>query len=168
MTSKHQIAYLETPLGTLAIEGSEHGLTRISLLPTDVLPLSLKPALGSVAARAVEQLGEYFNGERHTFDLPLDYKVRGFKRRVLDELTRVPYGQTVSYSELAALAGSPLAARAVGSIMRQNPLVIVIPCHRVIGPRGSLRGYSGLGLGLDHKRWLLEFEVTSPTSSASR
>ena len=73
----------------------------------------------------------------------------------------MPYGKTVSYGELAGMAGSPRAARAVGNIMRQNPLMIVIPCHRVIGADGSLRGYGGLGSGLSAKRMLLELEGAS-------
>ena len=92
-----------------------------------------EPAPGSVVAEAAEQLEEYFAGKRREFDLPLDYEAGGFERQVLDQLARVPYGKTVSYGELAAMAGSPRAARAVGSIMRHNPLMIVMPCHRVIG-----------------------------------
>jgi methylated-DNA-[protein]-cysteine S-methyltransferase len=157
-TRDRQLAYVETPLGTLAVEGSERGLTQIDLLPAGERAPVSEPAPGSVLAKAFRQLEEYFAGQRREFDLPLDYEAGGFEHRVLDELARVPYGKTVSYGELAALAGSPRAARAVGSIMRQNPLMIVIPCHRVIGADGSLRGYGGLGSGLDHKRWLLELE----------
>ncbi|MHB8060204.1 MAG: methylated-DNA--[protein]-cysteine S-methyltransferase [Gaiellaceae bacterium] len=160
-TRERQRAYLETSLGTLAIEGSEHGLTQIDLLPAGERKPVSAPEPNSVVAKAARQLEEYFSGKRREFDLPLDYEAGGFERQVLDELVRVPYGKTVSYGELAALAGSPRAARAVGNIMRQNPLMIVIPCHRVIGSDGSLRGYGGLGAGLDHKRRLLDFESTS-------
>jgi O-6-methylguanine DNA methyltransferase len=81
-----------------------------------------------------------------------------FERRVMEELGRVPYGTTTSYGKLAAMAGHPGAARAVGNVMRSNQLTIVLPCHRVIGADGSLRGYGGRGAGLDRKRWLLELE----------
>jgi methylated-DNA-[protein]-cysteine S-methyltransferase len=151
-------ASIQTPLGTLAIEGSERGLTQIDLLPADEQMPASEPAPGSVVAEAAEQLEEYFAGKRRDFDLPLDYEAGEFERRVLDELARVPYGTTVSYSELAAMAGHPGAARAVGNVMRSNQLMIVIPCHRVIGADGSLRGYGGLDCGLDHKRMLLDFE----------
>lgn len=162
MTARErQLAYVETPLGTLEIEGSERGLTQIDLLPDGEKAPTSRPAPGSVVAQAAKQLEEYFAGERREFDLPLDYEAGGFERQVLDQLAHVPYGKTVSYGELAAMAGSPRAARAVGSIMRHNPLMIVMPCHRVIGADGSLRGYGGLGTGLDHKRWLIEFESTS-------
>jgi len=161
-------ASIQTPLGTLAIEGSERGLTQIDLLPADEQVPASEPAPGSVVAEAAEQLGEYFAGTRREFDLPLDYEAGGFERRVLDQLARVPYGKTVSYGELAAMAGSPRAARAVGSIMRHNPLMIVMPCHRVIGADGSLRGYGGPGEGLAEKRWLLELEGATPQPSSSR
>jgi len=162
MTARErQLAYVETPLGTLEIEGSERGLAQIDLLPAGEQAPTSRPAPGSVVAKAAKQLGEYFAGKRREFDLPLDYEAGGFERQVLDQLARVPYGKTVSYGELAAMAGSPRAARAVGSVMRHNPLMIVMPCHRVIGADGSLRGYGGLGSGLEHKRWLLELEGVS-------
>jgi methylated-DNA-[protein]-cysteine S-methyltransferase len=167
-TRERQRAYVETPLGTLAIEGSERGLTQIDLLPGGKQAPTSAVEPGSVVAKAASQLGEYFAGKRRDFDLPLDYEAGGFERSVLDELVRVPFGKTVSYGELAAMAGSPRAARAVGNIMRQNPLMIVIPCHRVIGADGSLRGYGGLGSGLDHKRRLLELEGASFQPSSSR
>ncbi len=158
-TREHQRAYVETPLGTLVIEGSERGLTQIDLLPADETVPASTPEPGGVVAKAAQQLEEYFAGKRREFDLPLDYEAGGFERQVLDELAHVPYGKTVSYGELAAMAGSPRAARAVGNIMRHNPLMIVMPCHRVIGADGSLRGYGGLGSGLDNKRWLIDFEA---------
>jgi O-6-methylguanine DNA methyltransferase len=165
---EHQRAYVESPLGTLAIEGSERGLTQIDLLPADeAVPVSA-PEPGGVVSKAAQQLEEYFAGKRREFDLPLDYETGGFERQVLSALARVPYGKTVSYGELASMAGSPRAARAVGNIMRQNPLLIVIPCHRVIGADGSLRGYGGLGSGLDNKSRLLELEGASLQPSSKR
>jgi methylated-DNA-[protein]-cysteine S-methyltransferase len=150
-------ALVDTPLGPLAIEASERGLTHIDLAPSGEAR-GAEPAPGSVLAEAVRQFEEYFAGSRREFDLPLDFEAGEFERRVVDELVRVPYGTVVSYGQLADMAGFPGAARAVGNVMRQNPFMIVVPCHRVIGADGSLRGYGGLGNGLDHKRWLLELE----------
>jgi len=153
--------FVSTPLGPLVIEVSERGLTHIYLASSGDAEPGLEPAPGSVLAEAVRQLEQYFAGDRRDFDLPFDIDGSEFERRVLEELARVPYGTTVSYGELAGLAGYPGAARAVGSVMRNNQLMIVLPCHRVIGADGSLRGYGGLGCGLDNKRRLLELEGAS-------
>ena len=105
---------------------------------------------------ARRQLDEYFAGERRDFDLPVDLSpARDFGRAVLEQLARVPYGELTTYGTLAAQAGRPRAARAVGTVMNRNPVPIVLPCHRVVGSSGSLVGYAG---GLDRKRTLLELE----------
>jgi methylated-DNA-[protein]-cysteine S-methyltransferase len=157
-SGEREIAFVSTPLGTLVVEASERGLTYIDLARSGDHEHVSEPAPGSILAEAVRQLEEYFAGSRHDFDLPLDLQMGEFERRVLEELARVPYGTMVSYGELAAMAGHPGAARAVGNVMRSNQLMIILPCHRVIGADGSLRGYGGLGSGLEHKRWLLELE----------
>ena len=99
---------------------------------------------------ARRQLDEYFEGRRHTFELDVDLGLatRAFSRRVLEELARVPYGEVTTYGVLAAKAGKPRAARAVGTVMNRNPIPIVLPCHRVVGASGSLVGYGG---GLERK-----------------
>jgi methylated-DNA-[protein]-cysteine S-methyltransferase len=155
---EREIAFVSTPLGTLVVEASARGITHIDLASSENREPGFEPAPESVLAEAVRQLEQYFASTRREFDLPLEIEAGEFERRVLDELSRVPYGTTVSYGELAAIAGYPGAARAVGNVMRSNQLMIVLPCHRVIGADGSLRGYGGLGCGLDHKRWLLELE----------
>ncbi len=104
---------------------------------------------------AAEQIQAYLNGERKDFDLPLSMQGTAFQREVWDELRRIPYGQTISYSELANRVKRPKACRAVGSANGKNPLSLIIPCHRVIAANASLGGYSG---GLDRKRWLLDLE----------
>jgi methylated-DNA-[protein]-cysteine S-methyltransferase len=105
---------------------------------------------------ARRELDEYFGGTRRRFDLPLDVELLAdFNRRVLRELARVPYGEVVTYGELAARAARPRAARAVGTVMNRNPLPIVLPCHRVIGSNGKLVGYAG---GLERKEALLRLE----------
>ena len=101
------------------------------------------------------QLAEYFAGERTAFELPLAPAGTPFQRGVWDALLAIPYGETRSYGELAAAVGKPGAARAVGRANHDNPIGVVIPCHRVIGAGGSLTGYAG---GVERKRYLLELE----------
>ena len=102
------------------------------------------------------QLDEYFEGQRRRFDLDIDLRLaRDFGRTVLEELGRVPFGEVTTYGALAARAGKPRAARAVGTIMNRNPIPIVLPCHRVVGANGSLVGYAG---GLERKQQLLRLE----------
>ena len=112
------------------------------------------------SARSIDvarrELDEYFAGERRAFDLSLDLRgLPAFTLSVLDELARVPYGETTTYGTLAARIGHPRAARAVGTVMNRNRIPIVLPCHRVVGSSGDLTGYAG---GLDVKRTLLELE----------
>jgi methylated-DNA-[protein]-cysteine S-methyltransferase len=109
-------------------------------------------------APVVEQLEAYFAGERRTFDLPLAPTGTPFQRQVWEELARIPYGETVSYAELAARAGRPGAARAAGAANGRNPISIVLPCHRVVGSSGALTGYAG---GMERKRWLLAHETSA-------
>jgi len=105
-----------------------------------------------------KQLGEYFSKKREKFDLPLILYGTDFQKKVWNELQNIPYGKTCSYGELAAITGNSKASRAVGMANNRNPIVIIIPCHRVIGHDGSLTGYAG---GLELKRQLLELENTN-------
>ncbi|WP_030262269.1 methylated-DNA--[protein]-cysteine S-methyltransferase [Streptomyces sp. NRRL B-24484] len=107
-------------------------------------------------APAVDQLAAYFAGTRTAFDLPLDPEGSEFRRRVWQALDDIPYGSTVTYGELGAAAGlPPTAVRAVGGAVGANPLLVVRPCHRVVGASGALTGFAA---GIDRKRWLLEHE----------
>jgi methylated-DNA-[protein]-cysteine S-methyltransferase len=106
-------------------------------------------------AAAAAQLSAYFAGQLTEFDLPLAPAGTDFQRRVWDGLRQIPYGQTLSYGELARRLGRPAASRAVGLANGKNPIAIVVPCHRVIGSDGSMTGYGG---GLDRKRFLLALE----------
>jgi methylated-DNA-[protein]-cysteine S-methyltransferase len=106
-------------------------------------------------ANVTAQLAEYFAGERQDFDLPLAPRGTEFQRRVWEELSRIPYGVTISYAELAHRVGRAGAARAVGRANGTNPIPVVIPCHRVIGADGSLTGYGG---GMPLKKALLMLE----------
>jgi methylated-DNA-[protein]-cysteine S-methyltransferase len=154
----------DTPIGSLIVGVSELGLCRVGFDPEPGVELErLARDFGPRVLRTPKaldrvrrELDEYFAGRRHAFDLELDLRtVPEFHRRVLDELSRVEYGQTTTYGTLAAQVGSPRAARAVGTVMNRNPLPIVLPCHRVVGASGSLTGYGG---GLDRKEWLLRLE----------
>lgn len=106
-------------------------------------------------ARVCRQLDEYFVGDRTAFDLPLELGGTPFQRKVWQALEAIPYGETVSYGEVARRIGSPRAVRGVGGANGRNPVAIVVPCHRVIAADGSLGGYGG---GLERKRRLLELE----------
>lgn len=104
---------------------------------------------------AFRQLEEYLRGERKSFDLPLELRGTDFQRRVWQELLKIPYGETVSYKDIAERAGNPYAARAVGMANHNNPIAIIVPCHRVICADGRLGGYAG---GIDLKRALITLE----------
>jgi methylated-DNA-[protein]-cysteine S-methyltransferase len=104
---------------------------------------------------AIEQLGEYFRGDRTAFDLPLAPRGNPFQQRVWSLLRRIPYGQVRSYGQLATELGDPRLARAVGAANGRNPISVIVPCHRVVGAGGSLVGYAG---GLARKRFLLDVE----------
>ena len=110
---------------------------------------------GQVLARAAQQLAEYFDGSRTTFELPLEALGSAFEHRVWNALRTIPYGVTASYGDLAKRLGDVTATRAVGAANGKNPIPIIIPCHRVVGSKGELTGFGG---GLDRKRWLLEHE----------
>jgi methylated-DNA-[protein]-cysteine S-methyltransferase len=142
---------VDTPIGILGLTGSEAGLGRV-LWSAKGLPERSCAVLDDAAS----QLEAYFAGELLEFDLPLDLGGTEFQRRCWLALATIPYGQTVSYGEQARRLGlGPDAARAVGSANGQNPLPLVLPCHRVIGADGSLTGFGG---GLHLKRFLLEHE----------
>lgn len=150
--------YIDSPLGELLLVRDEQGITGL-YLPTGRHAVKRDPewtrddaAFDDVRA----QLGEYFAGTRTEFDLPLNPHGTAFQSKVWLALRDIPYGETASYGETATAIGSPTASRAVGLANGQNPISIIVPCHRVIGANGSLTGYGG---GLDAKRWLLSHEA---------
>jgi methylated-DNA-[protein]-cysteine S-methyltransferase len=144
---------LESPLGILTVGVGEHGLARV-LLPGEEAPATGPDDGCTDHARA--ELEAYFAGRLRRFTVPLDLPAgAGFRPRLLAELRRIPYGETITYGELAARAGNPRAARAAGHACATNPIPIVVPCHRVLGCDGSLRGYAG---GPHRKRLLLRLE----------
>lgn len=161
------VAYrtLDTPVGSLLLAATTHGLVRVAYGPTghdralEDLAERISPRVLAAPARldrVARQVEEYLAGRRRTFDLPLDLRLsHGFRRAVLAHLPRIGYGRTESYAQVAAAAGSPRAVRAVGTACATNPLPVVIPCHRVVRSDGAPGGYAG---GSDAKRWLLALE----------
>jgi methylated-DNA-[protein]-cysteine S-methyltransferase len=156
MMNSLQLA-ISSSLGSLFLVASDEGLSGVYWDEQDVPYLKQGSAgdAGSHLLMAAEQIQAYLSGERKDFDVPLAIKGSSFQQEVWNELRRIPYGQTISYSELANRVKRPKAWRAVGSANGKNPLCLVIPCHRVIASNASLGGYSG---GLDCKRRLLELE----------
>jgi len=155
-------ASIDSPVGPLLIAATEDGLCAIEFhAPRHVVPRGAGWREGTHALidLARGQLGEYFAGRRRTFDLPLAPEGTTFQRHVWFTLATIPYGRTISYTELASRVGRPSATRAVGAANGRNPLPIVLPCHRVIGADGSLVGFGG---GLATKRLLLELEGARP------
>ena len=148
-----------SPFGEVTVVTSEHGVREISL-PGDDQP---DVELGRAESATKRELDEWFQGRRHAFDLALDLDgIDGFRRTVLETLVKeVGWGETVSYGELAAMAGRPRAARAAGSAMRNNPIPFVIPCHRVIAAGGKIGGYGGGRNAIELKRRLLARECVT-------
>lgn len=149
-----ETAYINTPLGTTAIEGDAAGIAKITVLDdkaestqADMVPEALQ--------EAVNQLAEYFIGNRTAFTFKLNPRGTDFQKKVWQALLEIPFGKTTSYQELSVKLGDVKAIRAVAAANGKNPLWIVVPCHRVIGSDGSLTGYAG---GLWRKKWLLEHE----------
>lgn len=151
-----------SPIGTLVLSGDDENLVELRLpAPGSAKGVpragatSSRRALGEPLTAALAQLEEYFAGKRRVFDLPLGLSGTAFQRDVWTTLAEIPYGETVSYGELAAMVGRPTAFRAVGQANGANPVPIVLPCHRVVASGGRIGGYGG---GLPIKRKLLELE----------
>ncbi|MPM89161.1 Methylated-DNA--protein-cysteine methyltransferase, constitutive [bioreactor metagenome] len=147
--------YYRTAIGLIGISENETGITDVFFMnqPDPLLLQKESPLI----KRTISQLREYLNGTRQVFDLPLAPQGTPFQQSVWKELLKIPYGSTRSYQDVAKAIGKPQACRAVGMANNRNPLVIIIPCHRVIGAGGKLVGYGG---GLAIKAKLLELEKT--------
>lgn len=149
--------YFDTPIGELLLAGDDDALTMIGF-PQGKMRRDPEPNWiynEKPFKEAIRQLGEYFAGERQEFDLPLRLNGTEFQLLVLEELRRIPYGETSSYGDIAARIGRPKAVRAVGAANGRNPIPIIVPCHRVIGAGGDLTGFGG---GLGTKEALLRLE----------
>lgn len=170
--------YLHTPIGIICIEADEEAVTALYFDRDYEEQYNLTETFGAEAEvfdrtrssidiqflkepetellkKAGDQLTEYFQGKRKVFDLPLKPAGTEFQKKVWSALCTIPYGQTRSYGEIAAQIGSPKACRAVGGANNKNPIMIFIPCHRVIGADGSLVGFGG---GLYAKKYMLDLE----------
>lgn len=152
-----------SPLGDLIQLGDDQAVTEIQFADQSgdgTSPVDHRQASTEASTRTTDQLAvqlaDYFAGRRRVFDVPTVATGTEFQSAVWAALRRIPYGDTVSYGALAALAGRPRAQRAVGSANRRNPLPIVIPCHRVVGASGRTRGYAG---GIERQRILLQLEA---------
>ena len=157
---KFYYASMDSPVGKLVMASDGDAIVSIHIklngeniqdLTSNSAGLHLPACLESCKI----QLGEYFQGSREQFDLPLSTKGTPFQKRVWAEIQSIPFGQTISYLELARKLGDPKVIRASGTANGKNPIAIIIPCHRVIGSNGDLVGYAG---GLSNKKWLLSHE----------
>ena len=144
--------HIECPLGTLTLLASDSGLVAVSIGEVSV---EISRGRNGVLDAALGQLSEYFAGDRREFTVPLAAEGTDFQRKVWELLAEIPFSETRSYGELSEALEMKNGARAVGLANGQNPVAIIVPCHRVIGADGALTGYAG---GLDAKRWLLEHE----------
>ncbi len=151
----HTVHYT-SPFGTFEIKGNDHAITSVKLMQGEDVPPENYQDAPEHLVEAVRQLSDYFQRQRDTFDLPLDFSEgTQFHQAVWKELLKIPYGHTTSYLSIAKALGDPNSVRAVGQANRNNPIAIIIPCHRVIAKSGDLQGYF---YGLDMKRKLLELE----------
>lgn len=152
-----QKCFYQSPIGEICIEEENGKITGLFMVKEDRKERELfhEADETEVLKEAKKQLEEYFNGIRKEFCLPLNPDGTTFQRKVWEALQAIPYGQTRSYGEIAAAVGNKKASRAVGGANHKNPIMIVIPCHRVIGANGSLTGFGG---GLEVKQYLLNLE----------
>lgn len=153
------ISKCPSPVGELTLVASDTGLAAILWENDDPARVRLAPQFENpdhpVLRETARQLGQYFAGERWSFDLPLDFHGTDFQKDVWQALLAIPFGETRSYAEIARAVGRPTAFRAVGAANGRNPISIVAPCHRVIGTNGTLTGFAG---GIEAKRHLLALE----------
>jgi len=157
--SDYEQCFLKTPIGTARIVGNQEGINEISVLNEE---LDSSEHVPEVLLECVQQLTDYFNGERTVFSVQLDPKGTEFQKKVWDELLTIPFGKRTTYMKQTLKLGNEKAIRAVASANGKNPIWIIIPCHRVVGTDGSLTGYAS---GLWRKRWLLEHESPSGQTS---
>ena len=166
MSMQHFRTTMASPIGELTLLATDDGLAAIdwsddaghhTAVSDDDVVHDVVADDHPVLRQAVEQLDEYFAGRRTGFDVPLAAVGTEFQHEAWGALTKIPYGETVSYGEQAALLGDRNKARAVGAANGKNPIPIIVPCHRVVGSDGRLTGFAG---GLDTKAWLLDHEFT--------
>ncbi|NOH78352.1 methylated-DNA--[protein]-cysteine S-methyltransferase [Vibrio sp. RE86] len=149
----------QSPLGTMTLQANKNGLLGawFETQTTQPKDLGRYTETSLILNDAIVQLNEYFSGERKVFDLPIAAMGTPFQQQVWQALTKIPFGETWSYQQIADEIGNPKAVRAVGLANGKNPISVVVPCHRVIGKNGKLTGYAG---GVERKAKLLELEQT--------
>jgi methylated-DNA-[protein]-cysteine S-methyltransferase len=148
--------YYHSPVGLLKITGTEDYISEVLFHDTTQKPEGTKKHLPPMLIQCIEQLIQYFHGERRQFELPINQEGTTFQKGVWSELMLIPFGRTISYLDLARKTGDTKATRAVASANGKNNVCIIVPCHRVIGSNRELIGYGG---GLWRKKWLLEHEA---------
>jgi methylated-DNA-[protein]-cysteine S-methyltransferase len=148
-----ETVYYKTPIGITRLTEDDDFITSIYMLDEE---FEIKPAESPILKEAIKQLDEYFAGERKVFDLPIKQTGSAFQQQVWGELSKIAYGTTISYLQQSKFMNNPLGIRAIASANGKNNLIIVVPCHRVIGSDGSLTGF---GCGIWRKKWLLEHEA---------
>ena len=158
----NEISRIKTPIGILEVRTNKKGVYQVRLTPDmDAWKQETPPEKRSIIMNQVlKELQEYFAGNRRCFTVPLDLDMPPFHKRALLEVSKVPFGKTSSYQEIARRAGNAKAARAAGTANANNPIAVIIPCHRIISSDGTLGGYGG---GLDKKMILLEHEGVNIT-----
>lgn len=145
------ISYYTSPVGELEIQSEDDAITVVGFLRNEKQPEKLTPVIQA----CIQELEEYFYSGRKFFDVKLKLNGSSFQQNVWSQLIEIPYGKTTYYADIASKVGDINSVRAVGLANGQNPIAIIVPCHRVIGKDGSLVGYGG---GLDKKVWLLRHE----------
>ncbi|OGO20998.1 MAG: cysteine methyltransferase [Chloroflexi bacterium RBG_16_48_8] len=148
---QNHFGYYESSIGWIEIIGTENEILALKFVDQPRKGFATCPCVEA----AIQQISEYFMSVRRAFDLPLDLHGTDFQRRVWRQLRTIPYGQIITYQEIANAIDKPQAVRAVGAANARNPISIIVPCHRVIGSDGSLTGYGG---GIWRKEWLLKHE----------
>ena len=152
--------YYHSPLGLLRIGGTDTYISEISFIDhlndSELNPTSLQGPVSPMVIQCIEELIQYFQGQRRIFDFPVAQDGTPFQQRVWNELTGIPFGKTISYLEMSRRLGDTKAIRAAAAANGRNNIAIVVPCHRVIGSKRDLVGYAG---GLWRKKWLLDHET---------
>lgn len=151
--------YIDSPIGRLCMEEEQGAITKLYVVGDEACETAFTATDGEPKTQLLElaasQLTEYFAGKRKAFDLPIRPQGTEFQRKVWQALCRIPYGEIRSYGEIALQIGNPKACRAVGGANHKNPILILIPCHRVVGAGGDLTGFA---CGLETKEYLLKLE----------
>jgi len=147
---------ISSPIDDVIIQATENGVSYVGFYPkTHYTHTPVEQVTNEAVLICVQQLKEYFNGQRKTFNVPLDTQGTPFQNGVWQALLSVPFGKTMTYGDIAKQLNNPKAVRAVGAANGKNPISIIVPCHRIIGANSKLTGYAG---GLERKSWLLKHE----------